>query len=65
LPEGPTSRCSVIRGGEILDQRPNRVVPSRWPVTTLLAVPLAATIQIVVREVLRYRNHEARLGGET
>jgi predicted PurR-regulated permease PerM len=31
----------------------------------LLAVPLAATIQIVVREVLRYRKHEARLGDET
>jgi predicted PurR-regulated permease PerM len=31
----------------------------------LLAVPLAATIQIVVREVLRYRKYEARLGGET
>jgi predicted PurR-regulated permease PerM len=31
----------------------------------LLAVPLAATIQIVIREVLRYRNYEARLGSET
>ena len=31
----------------------------------LVAVPLAATIQIVIREIVRYRRYEARLGGET
>jgi predicted PurR-regulated permease PerM len=30
----------------------------------LVAVPLAATIQIAIREILRYRNYEARLGGD-
>jgi predicted PurR-regulated permease PerM len=30
-----------------------------------VAVPLAATIQIVIREGLRYRNSEARAAGET
>jgi predicted PurR-regulated permease PerM len=30
----------------------------------LLAVPLAATVQIVIREVLRHRKHEVRLGAK-
>jgi predicted PurR-regulated permease PerM len=34
-------------------------------VGALLAVPLATTIQIIIREILRYRSYDGRLGGET